>query len=125
MAKRKVNKNRGKIDKKVLLISAAIAVVLLVLFVPTLFVQQPQPYIPVGQKGNYKVASEGNGCITNVDCFLVNCKSKPSVVECVNATAMDLYYVNCNNSNSNVDVNPVQNFTSCACDQGTCRMISK
>ena len=120
--KRSVNKEVNKSLGKLLLV-AVVTVILVIAIALTLQIQptQPtQPYIPVGQGNNYKVASEGTGCKTNIECFIASCKSKPTMVNCINATAQDFYYVNCN---SYVDVSVTRDSTKCACVQSTCKMI--
>ena len=57
-------------------------------------------------------------CKTNLDCFLINCKSAPDVVECVNSIATETYYENCE---AYWDVDVVQDFRECACVAGVCK----
>ena len=57
-------------------------------------------------------------CRTNLECFLVNCKSTPDVVECVNTIGQETYYENCEGY---WDVKVVQDFRKCACVGGICK----
>jgi len=63
----------------------------------------------------------GDICKRDLECFLVNCKSTPSIIDCVNSTHQDLYYKECGNDWKNV-VLPTQNFTKCGCVQGICKI---
>ena len=59
-------------------------------------------------------------CKKNFDCLLVNCKSTPSIVECVNVTKSETYYKQCK---AHWDVNVAQDFTKCVCDQEICKAL--
>ena len=127
MAKKRSSQKKSKpikTNKKLIVAVALIAVVTIAILLQQQPAQQTQqPYIPVGQEKNYQTASTGSGCKTNQGCFQVSCKSNPTVVNCINSTAQEVYYVNCNGY-TDVKVVTPQDFTKCACVQGTCRMIA-
>jgi hypothetical protein len=126
MAKRKPKRaspKKAKPMSKALIV--AVAAVIVIVATAIVLQQQPaqstqQPYVPAGQEKNYQTISTGNGCKTNQQCFLANCKSNPAVVNCINATAQEVYYVNCNGY---MDVSVANNPAKCACVQGTCKMV--
>jgi len=57
-------------------------------------------------------------CKRSSECFLVNCKSTSSIVECVNTTEQNFYYKKCKDWS---DVNIVQNIARCSCVNGICK----
>ena len=120
LRKPKAKMNKTLIVALAVIVVAAIAVAIYLQMQP---VQPIVPNVPYGQGNNYVVTSTGEGCRTNTNCFEVNCKSTPTDVKCVNATAQSVYYVNCGNIPTNVNV-ATQDFTKCACVQGTCQMIA-
>jgi len=61
----------------------------------------------------------GDGCRRDLECQLVNCKSTPSIVECVNATHQDLYFKQCSEGRVNV---ATYDFGRCGCVQGMCKI---
>jgi len=73
-----------------------------------------------GQTQQPPTTVTGDACSRNSECFLANCKSTPSFVECVNAVRQEVYYRDCNGY---TDVNVVQNTAICYCNQGICTMV--
>ena len=63
----------------------------------------------------------GDTCKRDLECFLANCKSTPSVVECVNSTHQETYSKQCK-SYTDVNVVTPQDFTKCGCVQGVCKI---
>jgi hypothetical protein len=59
-------------------------------------------------------------CKRSSECFLASCKSKPTIIDCVNSTTQELYYRNCINY---VDVKVTQDITTCACIEGICEKL--
>ncbi|MBN2203193.1 MAG: hypothetical protein JW700_03335 [Candidatus Aenigmarchaeota archaeon] len=61
-------------------------------------------------------------CESNLECFLVGCKSSgtPSFMECVNTMTQETYYDNCEGY---WDVRVIQDFARCACVQGLCELV--
>jgi hypothetical protein len=57
-------------------------------------------------------------CKTNSACFLVNCKSMPDVVECVNVVGMETYYEKCDGA---YDVEVNVDYSSCSCVDSVCQ----
>ena len=108
-------KKKNKINKNWFLIVIAIVVLFaIVLLLPS------ENIVKSSQGQEQETPAEtkaGDICKRNPECFLINCKSMPSVIECVNTTHQDFYYKQCKGW---WDVNPVQDFTRCACNQGIC-----
>jgi hypothetical protein len=59
-------------------------------------------------------------CKSNSECFVINCKETPGIIECINAVALETYgRDNCDNYN-NVDVD--QDLMICRCMGGFCTL---
>jgi len=114
-----LTKKKNKSKSKWILIS--IAIVIVVLLFAFIFLGQVKNIEVLNTEQNQQTLNEKDACRKNSECFLVNCKSTPNIVECVNATHEELYYKQCNGWN---DVNPAQNFERCSCVQNICVMIS-
>lgn len=77
-----------------------------------------------GQRQGQQTSSTevgGDICKRDLECFLVNCKSTPSIVSCVNSTHQETYYKQCK-SYTDVNVVTPQDFTKCSCVQGICKI---
>ncbi len=130
MAKKKVTK-QAKVEKQKKnnswIIIAAIVIIALVAIFSSMYMNptantggtyqggdQPQ-----GQGQIPSTELTGDGCRRDLECQLVNCKSTPSIVECVNATHQDLYFKQCSEGRVNV---ATYDFSRCGCVQGICKI---
>jgi hypothetical protein len=130
VAKKKVTK-QAKVEKQKKnnswIIIAAIVIIALVAIFSSMYMNptantggtyqggdQPQ-----GQGQIPSTELTGDGCRRDLECQLVNCKSTPSIVECVNATHQDLYFKQCSEGRVNV---ATYDFSRCGCVQGICKI---
>ena len=122
-------KKKEEKSKFLILFIAAVVVVLIALFGigllnPTPLTgtpnQNPSQNPTQGQTQQPSTTVTGDTCSKDAECFLANCKSTPSVVECVNSTHQDTYSEICNNYN---DVHIARDTTRCYCNQRICTMV--
>lgn len=122
-SRKKINKkpiSKNKINKNLIFIAAITVIVVLIMLVYLMSLgkienlnQGQIQQSPTGTGGVYTYT-----CKRDLECFSVNCKSTPSVVECVNVTKEEVYYKQCK---AYWDVSTVRDSTKCACVQGFCR----
>jgi hypothetical protein len=109
-----------------------VAIVIIALAAILIAQQSPTPSannggaIPSGQNQGPQptpIASAGDVCRQNSECFIMSCRNTPTILNCINATHEELFYKDCGSINNVVPA--TQNFNECACIQRTCTVLNK
>ena len=118
--RRKVKKRAKKKDNKIMQRWLFTAIVVIILFALLFSIPSGNNDL-IGQEQTQEAITEITieyTCKRDSECFLVNCKSTPDIVECVNVIGQDTYYENCE---AYWDVNVVRDYTKCSCVDGACK----